>query len=327
MGQASAKQTEPSQALRRARASAGARARWEKSDPSRALLPKAEFGAKDRPLQIGNILVPCFVLDDARRVLTVGGISNAIGLRRGGPTAVGMSRLQLLASQAGVKPFLALELEAQIHAPIAFLTPTGGKAYGYDAQVLVDLCKGVLEAREAGCLGPEHANIADQCQLVTRGLAPGGITRMIDDTTGYREAHRRGAFQKMLGDYVDRDLLPWTERFPEAFYVEIYRLMNWSYLNPGSAKDAEHVAELINILVYDRLPPDLRHELRRQPPAGSETKRRYSIPQLNLPDVGNPHLEQHITRVITLLRISDSWPEFIAFRRKHDARMPAEFHA
>ena len=68
-GQARAKALSPS--ARSAIARAGARARWAKADPSRATLPKAITGLKDRPLQIGDLSIPAYVGPGERMVENV----------------------------------------------------------------------------------------------------------------------------------------------------------------------------------------------------------------------------------------------------------------
>ena len=307
--------------VRKARASAGAQARWAKADPSRMTLPRAEFGSTDKPLRIGELSIPCYVLDDERRVLTVAGISDGMGLARGGSMVAGMNRLELFASRDRIKPHIPNGLTERIHEPIVFITPTGGKAYGYDAEVMVDLCEAVLAARQAGVLQTQQLKIAMQCEKVMRGLARVGIISMVDEATGYQYVRRRDALHEILAAYLSSDLLPWTRRFPDEFYVEIYRLMGWDYLDPTSAKKPGYVGKLTNMLIYDRLPPGVLEALRTRNPVEADTnRRRYKHHQFLTEEIGNSHLEKQINQVLALLRISDHWREFITLFRKHIAR-------
>lgn len=61
-------------------AAAGAKARWAKAQPDRKSLPRAMYGADDRPLRIGDLEIPCYVLEDERRVLTISGIMSAMNM-------------------------------------------------------------------------------------------------------------------------------------------------------------------------------------------------------------------------------------------------------
>ena len=65
--------------------------------------PKATHGAPDRPLRIGAVEIPCYVLSGERRVLTLTGFTGALGMARGGSMVAGMNRLELFASRKAIK--------------------------------------------------------------------------------------------------------------------------------------------------------------------------------------------------------------------------------
>src|SRR5437762_2636665 len=56
--------------------------RWLQEGRSPPLL--AEYGAPDRPLKIGAIEIPAYVLTDGTRVLAQRGLQSGIGLSEGG---------------------------------------------------------------------------------------------------------------------------------------------------------------------------------------------------------------------------------------------------
>src|SRR5256885_1239048 len=66
-------------------ASKAASARWS--------LPKVICGAPDRPLRIGAIEIPCYVLEGEKRVLVQRAIVSAMGMARGGSSKGGGDRL------------------------------------------------------------------------------------------------------------------------------------------------------------------------------------------------------------------------------------------
>ncbi|GEO43491.1 hypothetical protein SAE02_76390 [Skermanella aerolata] len=295
---------------RKAIAIAGAQARWAKADPGRENLSRAICGSVDKPLMIGDIEIPCYVLDDERRVLTVAGMSRGMAMAQGGSMVRGLNRFELFISRDRIKPFVSASLAERIHSPIIFLTTSGGKAYGYEAEVLVELCEAVLAAREARVLQKQQEGIAHRCELLVRGLARVGIVALVDEVTGYQQVRARDALHKILEAYIAPELLPWTKRFPNEFYVELYRLLNWS-INPLAAGKPGYVGTLTNSLVYDKLPPGVVDELRLQNPVNPDTKRRrYKHHQFLSEDIGNPHLEKHISQVIALMRASDDWHMF-----------------
>lgn len=301
-------------------AAAGAQARWAKVDPSRETLPKAICGSTDKPLVIGEIEIPCYVLNDERRVLTVAGMSHGIAMAQGGSMVKGLNRLELFISRDRINPFVSSKLSDRIHSPIIFLTPTGKKAYGYEAEVLVELCETVLAARKAGVLQTQQEGIAHRCEVLVSGLARVGLVALIDEATGYQQIRERNSLHKILEAYIAPELLPWTRRFPNEWYVELYRLLNWD-ANPLARGKPGYVGVLTNELVYDKLPPGVLDELRRQNPVNPETKRRrYKYHQFLSGDIGNPHLEKHISGVLTLMRASE---DFDTFKRLFRRAFPA----
>ncbi|MBA4220189.1 MAG: hypothetical protein C0458_05605 [Methylobacterium sp.] len=294
---------------RREVASAGAQARWAKADPERDQLPRAEFGDDKKPLKIGEIEIPCYVLDDERRVLTVTGMQRAMNMAVGGSMVRGLNRFELFTSGERIKPYVFNDLAERVRNPIIFITPTGGRAYGYEAETLVELCEAVLAARAAGVLQKQQLPIAQQCELIIRGLARVGIVALVDEATGFQEVRKRDALHKILEAYIAPDLLPWTQRFPSSFYEEMFRLHDWPY-DPASVKRPGVVGKFTNQFIYERLPEGVLEELKRKNPKDDLGRRRLRHHQFLTEDVGHPHLEKQITKTITLMQASDNWAMF-----------------
>lgn len=294
---------------RREIAIAGAQARWAKADPDRVNLPRAIYGADDRPLRIGDLEIACYVLDDERRVLTAGGLQSALHMAKGGSMKKGMSRLELFSAGKGVSPFISSQLHERVRAPLIFLTTGGSKAYGYEAEVLVELCEAVLAARAAGALQKQQLPIAQQCEVIVRGLARVGIVALVDEATGFQEVRRRDALHEILKAYIAPELLPWTQRFPDTFYQEMFRLHKWKY-DPTSVRRPGVVGKFTNQFIYDKLPEGVLQELKLKNPKNERGNRRAKHHQYLTEDVGHPHLEKQITKTLTLMQAADSWPQF-----------------
>ena len=120
-------------------------------DPNKSTdLLEVIAGAPDRPLIIGYIEIPCYVLEDETRVAQRG---MAIGL--GMASSSGGYRFKLFIGTKTIKPFISKELMLGIENPTIFKNPGGdGQAYGYPATLLVDVCDTVLTVRESGALTP-----------------------------------------------------------------------------------------------------------------------------------------------------------------------------
>src|SRR5579872_4344760 len=68
--------------------------RWAKQGKEPPLF--AEYGAPDRPLRIGSVEIPCYVLSDGRHVLAQRGLHTGLGLAEGGGKGGARKIVQLL---------------------------------------------------------------------------------------------------------------------------------------------------------------------------------------------------------------------------------------
>ena len=277
-----------------------AEARWGDA----ATLPRAIYGSNDKPLRIGNIELPCYVLDDERRVLTAASVQSAMSIAQGGSMIKGVSRLELFTSGKIISRYISSDLRERVQNPVLFRTPANGKAYGYEAVVLAELCEAVLAARHAGDLQAQQKPIAQQCEILIRGFARVGIVALVDEATGYERVRKRGELHKILEAYIAKELMPWSKRFPDSFYEEMFRLHGWPY-DPLSVARPQVVGKFTNKYIYEALPEGVVEELKAKNP---ENRRRNH--QFLTEDVGHPHLERQITATTTLMRASDTWSTF-----------------
>jgi hypothetical protein len=294
--------------------------RWlrEKENPvktghtTQAKILKATHGSADRPLRIGDIEIPCYVLEDGRRVIVETGMRAALALGRGGlPRVDGVQGYRLTSFVAGkrIKPFIPERLYNTITRPIPFRTPAGVRAYGYEATVLVDLCTAVLAARDAGVLQKQQQHIAERCEILVRGFARVGVIALVDEATGYQEERDREELHKILAAYISEELLPWAKRFPDEFFREMFRLRGWQY-HPMTKQGPRKAGELTSQIVYEKLPPSVLEELRSRNPVIRKGKRKYKHHQFLTEEIGHEHLKNHLIGVTTLMRASTTWREF-----------------
>src|SRR5258708_4125326 len=136
----------------------GAAARWS--------LPKVICGAPDRPLRIGNIEIPCYVLEGEKRVLVQRAIVSAMGMARGGSSKGGGDRLAHFVNQKLLNPFISEDLKAVTGSPLKFIAAGGRIAHGYEAEFLAKLCFAVMDAERAGVLQEQQKHIARQCRIL-----------------------------------------------------------------------------------------------------------------------------------------------------------------
>ena len=174
---------------------------------------KVIAGEPSRPLVIGDIEIPCYVLEDETRVLSQRGVTAGIGLN---PEA-GFRMPQLMASKA-ISQFVSSDLGPALNQPIRFKNPYGGgDAYGYPATLLIDICEAVLGARKAKVLSSYQLQIADRCELLLQGFSRVGVVALVDEATGYQDIRARRALTTILERFIADELQPWTKTFPYAF--------------------------------------------------------------------------------------------------------------
>lgn len=268
-------------------------------------------------LKIGNIEIPCAVLEDGRRVLSRRGTDQAMGRGRGGyeyrrpGVGEGGAKLPGFVGARNLAPFIPNDLRVALSSPIIFRPPQTGKAaHGIEATLLKGICEVWINAGSAGKLSKAQEPLAERAALLMRGFAHVGIIALVDEATGYQEDRDRDALQKILELYIAPELLPWTKVFPNDFYRELFRLKNWQY-SPMSVKRPQYVGKLTNELIYDKLPQGVLDELKSKNPVLPKTRRRrHKHFQFLTEDVGNPHLKNQLVAVITLMRASAGWKQF-----------------
>jgi len=293
-----------------------AEARWQKatiSGEEGQALPRATHTGD---LHIGDLVLPCAVLDDGRRVLSERGMLKALGRGRGGQTykraeasSAGGDPLPTFISGVALEPFISPSLRLALSQPRIYRGRDGGKVNGVEAVLLPEICEVWLKARDARLLRPSQEHIANKADVLMRGLAHVGIIALVDEATGYQQERDRHELHRILEAYISKELLPWTKRFPDEFYHELFRLRGWPY-SPPSPKRPKYVGKLTNELVYEKLPPGVLEELKHKNPVVKAGWRRYRHHQFLTMDIGNLHLERHIVAVTTLMRAAKSWPIF-----------------
>jgi len=289
---------------RREIARAAIEARWAKA--GKRPIPQATHTGE---LKIGDLAIPCAVLEDGTRLLTQWGFYRAIG-RSGRPAGGWGSDVEKVApflALDNLKPYVSIELADSIK-PIVFRVPRGGKAYGYRAELLPQVCEVYLRAREEEALLKTQLKFAQACEVLTRGLAHVGIIAMVDEATGYQYERAHDALAKILEEFIAKELRKWVQTFPPEFYRELFRLRNLKY--DGSVKRPQYIGVLTNDLVYSRLAPGVLDELRRQTPRDDKGRLKQHLHRRLTEDVGHPKLLQHLSAVTAIMRLCDKWEQF-----------------
>lgn len=284
----------------------------------------ATHGSADHPLRIGNIEIPCYVLENEARVITQRGLQTAIGMSKSGGTfgAHRMARfIENLRDHPNMAASLTLkddkdgfnwsDLVERINNPISFRARGVGRlSYGYEATILADLCDAILQARDVKALHVQQQGFAKQCEILVRGFARVGITALVDEATGYQELRDKKALARILAKYISGELLEWARMFPDEFYKELFRLRGWEYHNM-SMKRPILVGKLTVDLVYRRLAPGVYTKLKEVNPKNEKGRLRHTYTRWLTDDEGKPALDRHLHTLTALMRASSSWDGFM----------------
>lgn len=274
-------------------------------------LPNVLCGSPDRPLRLANIEIPCYVLDDERRVLVQRGMMAALDMKQGTAGRGVGDRLSKFVATKALRPFVTPELAEMITNPIRF--QAGGViAYGYEATILADLCEAVLAARKAGTLNYQQEHIAEQCEILVRGFARVGIVALVDEATGFQAFRARDALAKILEAFVQKELRKWVRTFPPEYYEELCRLRGIAYPPPGM-KLPPYFGHLTNNIVYERLAPGVKDELKRVTERSASGRHKHKLFQHLTEDTGHPKLREHLAKVTALMKIAPDYTTFESF--------------
>lgn len=282
-----------------------AAARWNE-DVTRAIC-----GSADRPIQIGENKIECYVLADGTRVLTQSSVMLAMGRSRT-PRRIGTSDEDLppILQGKAIREFVSDEVY-ETCKPIAFQLPTNARASGYNAELLPAICDVFLRARAAGKLPSNQLHIAAQAEILVRGLARVGIIALVDEATGYQEVRAADALAKILEAFVDKELQPWVSTFPVDYYREMFRLRGLDFPT-ATVRRPQYFGHYTNNIVYSRLAPGVQQELKRVQRRTDDGRPKDKLFQRLTTNKGYPQLREHLGSVVTLMKLSADWDDFMA---------------
>ncbi len=284
---------------------------------------KVTAGAPDRPLIIGDIEIPCYVLEDETRVLAQRGMVAGLGMARGGSSHGGGDRLAHFVNQKTLKPFISNDLISVTTNPVKFWIPSGGRANAYPATLLADLCDVVIDARNAGALQKQQMHIAARCEILIRGFARIGIIGLVDEATGYQEIRAKRGLATILEKFLATELQPWKKTFPLEFYLQTCRIRKWPL--EYAIKRPQVVARYTDDAIYERIAPGLLEEVRILNPVQEDGRRKWKHHQWFQPDPGYVKLNQHIVTIMALMRASPNWSSYQRNLRRACPKLREQF--
>jgi hypothetical protein len=263
-------------------------------------------------LRIGDVSIPCAVLEDGTRVISQRGFARAIGAST--PMAIGRrgaGELPVLLTAGNLRPFINNDL-AESAKPIEYVAVRGGRsAYGIAASAIPKICEVWLKARDAGELRHNQLHLAVAADILIRGLAGVAMTALVDEATGYQVIRDKHALQAILDAYLRKELAAWAKRFPDEFYQQMFRLRDWEWKGMKVNRPSV-VGHYTKDLVYERLAPNILKELETRNPKDARGRRPSKHHMWLTDDIGVPALAQHLWALIGLMRVcaNGEWDRF-----------------
>jgi hypothetical protein len=280
---------------------AAADARWGKG------LPKTTH---EGILTIGDIEIPCAVLENGMRVLTQSGVMIALGRAR---QAKGRQYydadidLPAFLTAKNLKPFIPNTLSVT-SSQVAFRMLNGTRAYGYSADLLPAICGVFLDAKAAGKLATTQEHIAEQALTLIRGFANVGIIALVDEATGFQYERPRRDLEEYLRKFLAENLRRWVRTFPGDYFKHLCRLKGVP-LRPDM-KLPQYFGHLTNDLIWRRIAPGLLRALKeRRSERGNPRNKLHSWTSEEL---GKPELLLHLGTVVGLMKINTDYEKFYA---------------
>ena len=268
-------------------------------------------------IKLGDFSIPCYVLEDGKRVLSGRGMQSALKMvdETLENKKTSGARLDRYLNQKTLEPFIYKDKEVDHFSPIDCYKGNQ-KINGFEATILVDICDAFLEARKHIPLSTRQQIIADQCEILVRAFARLGLIALIDEATGYQYDREKDELQKLINAYVAEELRPWSHTFKDTYYREIFRLRGWDFTVSGIKKRPGVVGTWTNKLIYEQLPKGVLEELKKKTPKSESGNYTARFHQSLTDDIGASHLDSQYKTVVNLMEAADTWDEFIKFFNK-----------
>lgn len=304
-----------------------ATSRWDKEKD----VPQAAYTGT---LDIGDMSFPCSVLSNGDRILTQTDFMKGMGMYYSGWVAKNRSAEDAAAeipqflSFKSLKPFVDKHLGDLQSIVVKYRTEKGNLAHGIRADIIPKICDVWLDADESGNLGSRQKQIAAKARLMIRALAHVGIIALVDEATGYQRDRASDALSKILEAFIAKELQPWVKTFPDQYYEQLFRLRGLSYPR-DSVKRPQYFGHLTNDIVYKRLAPAVLEELKNTTPKTPKGRLKEHLHRRLTPDLGHPKLREYMASVVTVMRLSKDYDDFLikldGIHPRYDETMTMEF--
>lgn len=275
----------------------------------KALLPKSAYRGE---ISIGDMTIPCCVLEDGRRLISEGGITGILGTTggknyrlRNSAAIDGDGPMPLFLASKALQPFID-ETFSGVDLSIVEYVDGSKITSGYDAKILPKVCEVWLRAKDDGALQASQLVKAKKAEILMRGLAHIGIIALVDEATGYQYERPRRELEEQLEKFISESLRRWVRTFPPDYFKHLCRLRGITFR--PDMKLPQYFGTLTNNIVYRRLAPGLLRRLKeKRNEMGKPSNKLHSWLSV---DTGFPEVLFHLGAVVDKMRRHTSYEDF-----------------
>ena len=273
-------------------------------------------------LNIIDISVPCYVLDNGVRVIGRTSATEVLtGIRGGGA-------LEKYIAVKALEPFISKDLVLERMVPFRLPEVEGleKSVKGLPADLFIQICQGFVSALQSHFrqdsphprLTERQQQMAMQASLFLSACANLGLEALIDEATGYQYEREADALQVKLAAFLEGEMRAWEKTFPDELWQEFGRLTGWA--GPLS-KRPKYWGKLVMELIYEKLDADVAKWLKENAPAPRHGQNYH---QWLSGQFGLRKLIEHIWMVIGMARTCQSMRELRDQVNAQYGKMPVQ---
>jgi hypothetical protein len=203
----------------------------------------------------GETELPCYVLNDERRIISRTGATSVLTEKKGGGNFESYTKVESL------KSYLPNEI------PMIEFTIEGvanKRVMGIEAETFLDICRAYVSAWQNDATTERQTEIAKKASMFLAACAKVGLIALIDEATGYQYQRAQDALTFKLKVYLEEEMREWEKTFPDELWQEFGRLTHWT----GSvAQRPKYWGKLVMELIYGYLDKDVAQWLKTHAPS------------------------------------------------------------
>ncbi len=262
--------------------------------------------------------VDCYVLDDDRKTAVVSqrGMAAALGLVERGNAFIRFANGRAVAKYGGA------DIGEKVANPLVFTWGTSGAGiHGYDVTLLIDVCKAITKAADAGALASaRYQNLIKQAHVIINASAKAGITGLVYALAGYDAT--REEIITAFKFYVREEAREYEKEFPDQLYAEWYRL--YELPKPERNKPWKFKHLTLNH-VYRPLARSNGKVLELTQMQRMKSGKRWSKLHQFLSEIGVKALRQHNGQLLGIARIAKDKSEYEGYVQRLFGEQPGFF--